>query len=172
MHFLLFEGVCVTAVILAPGACGMGGPSRGSCHHFPGSCGSRGEFPKRRSCCYTRYLRARDLPPKFDLNNPPSLLAHKVWFWTTLHQFWRMTPGGAKSWLFEKKKGPAGTPKPNPGFLRKKRPLRARQNELLALIFKKGNCLNLLKSWFLRFPGSIWVDMGWYSVQMNRIPTI
>ncbi len=37
-----FEGVCVTAVILAPGACGMGGPSRGSCHHFPGSRGSRG----------------------------------------------------------------------------------------------------------------------------------
>ncbi len=27
---LIFEGVCVTAVILAPGACGMGGPSRGS----------------------------------------------------------------------------------------------------------------------------------------------
>ncbi len=25
-----FEGVCVTAVILALGACGMGGPSRGS----------------------------------------------------------------------------------------------------------------------------------------------
>ncbi len=38
----LFEGVCVTAVILAPGACGTGGPTRGSCHHFAGSCGSGG----------------------------------------------------------------------------------------------------------------------------------
>ncbi len=37
-----FEGVCVTAVILAPGACGMGGPSCGSCHHFRGSRSSRG----------------------------------------------------------------------------------------------------------------------------------
>ena len=57
------------------------------------------------------------------LNNPPSLLAHKVWFWTTLHQFWRMTLGGAKSWLFEKK-----------------RPLRARQNQNLAFWEKKGPC--------------------------------
>ncbi len=31
-----------THVIPAPGACGMGGPTRGSCHHFAGSGGSRG----------------------------------------------------------------------------------------------------------------------------------
>ncbi len=37
-----FGGVCVTTVILAPGACRMGGPSRGSCHHFAGSRGSGG----------------------------------------------------------------------------------------------------------------------------------
>ncbi len=42
MDYVWFEGVCVTAVILAPGACGMGGPSRGSCHHFRGSRSSRG----------------------------------------------------------------------------------------------------------------------------------
>ena len=63
-----FEGVCVTAVILAPGACGMGGPSRGSCHHFPGSRGSGGsggEFQKRRSYRYTRDFVAHDLQRHF-----------------------------------------------------------------------------------------------------------
>ena len=110
---IYFEGVCVTAVIPAPGACGMGGPSRGSCHHFPGSRGSRGEFQKRRSCCYTRYLRARDLPPKFDfeqpsvtfgtqgliLNNPPSILKDDPW--------------GSQILAFWEKKGPCGHAKTN-----------------------------------------------------------
>ena len=41
---------------------GMGGLSRGSCHHFVLTTGIRREFQKRRSFCYTRDLRARDLP--------------------------------------------------------------------------------------------------------------
>ena len=55
----LFEGVSVTTVILAPGACGMGGPSSGSCHHFGGF---RREFQIHRSCWYTRDFGARELP--------------------------------------------------------------------------------------------------------------
>ena len=31
---LLFEGVCLTHVILTPGACGREGPSCSCCHHF------------------------------------------------------------------------------------------------------------------------------------------
>ena len=45
-----------------------GGPSRGSCHHlppFPGFPGSRRVFPKRRSCCYTRHFRAREVRGPF-----------------------------------------------------------------------------------------------------------
>ena len=36
MYAYSFEGVSVTTVILAPGACGVwtGAPSRTSCHHF------------------------------------------------------------------------------------------------------------------------------------------
>ena len=63
-----FEGVCETSVILAPSACGMGGPSRGSCHHFAPSGRSRrsrGEFQNRRSCCYTRHFRAREVRGPF-----------------------------------------------------------------------------------------------------------
>ena len=44
---------------------------------------------------------------------------------------------------FEEKKAPAGTPKGDPGFLRKKSPLRARQNKLMACIFKNVNILKI-----------------------------
>ena len=42
-----------------------GGPSRGSCHHFRGFRGSGHEFQKRRSCCYTRHFRAREVRGPF-----------------------------------------------------------------------------------------------------------
>ena len=42
-----------------------GGPSSGPCHHLPGFRGSRGVFPKRRSCCYTRHFRAREVRGPF-----------------------------------------------------------------------------------------------------------
>ena len=45
-----------------------GGPSRGPCHHFRGFRGFRGSggvFPKRRSCCYTRHFRAREVRGPF-----------------------------------------------------------------------------------------------------------
>ena len=45
----LFQGVCVTSVILAPGVCGIEGPSSGSCHHLSRSRRFRHEFQKRRS---------------------------------------------------------------------------------------------------------------------------
>ena len=65
IHILLtvlyyIEGVSVTSVILAPGACGIGGPSRGSCHHLRPSGRFRHEFQKRRSCCYTQLARSED----------------------------------------------------------------------------------------------------------------
>ena len=44
------EGPCLTTVVLAPGACGMRGPSCGSWHHLPTSGRSRHEFQKQRSC--------------------------------------------------------------------------------------------------------------------------
>ena len=42
-----------------------GGPSHGSCHHLVPSRGSRHEFQKRRSCCYTRHFRAREVRGPF-----------------------------------------------------------------------------------------------------------
>ena len=62
LNFNLFEGVSVTTVILAPGACGMGGPSCGSCHHLRPSGRSRRVFPKRRSCAPAADFRAREVP--------------------------------------------------------------------------------------------------------------
>ena len=58
----LFEGVCVTAVILAPGVCGRWGPSHRSWHHFRGCGGSGCVFQKRRSCCYLHDFSAREVP--------------------------------------------------------------------------------------------------------------
>ena len=43
---IYFHAVCVTTVILAPGSCGMGVPSRSSRHHYAGSGGSRCKLPK------------------------------------------------------------------------------------------------------------------------------
>ena len=61
----LFEGVCVTTVILAPGVRGRWGPSQRFWHHFVRS-GlsrlSRCEFQKRRSCCYLQYFSTREVP--------------------------------------------------------------------------------------------------------------
>ena len=59
----LFEGVCLTTVILTPGACG--GRLRAAAREIDwyvsaGSGGSTGVFRKRRSCCVLQNLRARD----------------------------------------------------------------------------------------------------------------
>ncbi len=79
---LSFEGVCVTAVILAPGACGMGGPTRGSCHHFAGSRGSGGSREIRNEFQIVRKphictVKASPRPPP---NHPgPSPAQRRLW---------------------------------------------------------------------------------------------
>ena len=84
---LWFEGVCLNSrhpdpwrvwqggselQLMTPFMTGSGG-SGGS----PGMLGMPGEFPKRRSCCYTRYLRARD-PPETGPNPPLAQVQPRV----------------------------------------------------------------------------------------------
>ena len=65
---------------------------------------------------------------------PPS----EIWFWTTLHHFWH-TRSDFEQPSINFEGWPLG--EPNPGFLRKKRPLRACQNQILAFWEKKkGPC--------------------------------
>ncbi len=94
-------------------------------------------------------------------SRPPS----EIWFWTTLHHFWHTRSDfeqpsiNFEGWPLGEPKAVQGDPKGSQ---------RSPRSSPMSIVWN----LNLLKSWFLRFPGSIWVDMGWYSVQMNRIPII
>ena len=60
-----FEGVCVTTVILAPGASGRWAPRRPSWRHLPLSRGRGDEFQKRPKCYYTHHFRAREVRGPF-----------------------------------------------------------------------------------------------------------
>ena len=66
---LLFEGVSVTTVILAPGACGLGlrAALLDTTSPAPAApAATAGVFQKSPISCYLSYLRARDLS-KIDL---------------------------------------------------------------------------------------------------------
>ena len=65
-----FEGVCVTTVILAPGACGLGLRAALLATTSPESVAAAGVFQKAPISCYSSYLRARGLS-KIDRNPSP-----------------------------------------------------------------------------------------------------
>jgi len=71
---IIFEGVSVTAVVLAPGTYGTAVPSCRYCHHFATICGIRRVFQNCRSCRYAHDVGASELtltPANVDLHPAP-----------------------------------------------------------------------------------------------------